>query len=91
MLDDPDYVKGLSPAERERYGRRNVFAFSLSVASHQALQFVGLVTGNARIGGIGPQSYSAYPGTMEVAETIVCSEDCDVAPLTAAAHDNILS
>src|SRR5581483_7810723 len=46
LLDDPDYLKGLSQAERERYGRRNVFAFSLSVASHQVLQLVGLITGN---------------------------------------------
>ncbi len=84
-LDDPDYVKGLSQAERERYERRNVFAFSLSVAAHEVLQLAGLVTGNARIGGVGPQRYRAYPGTMEVSSTEGCKANCDVAPLTASA------
>jgi hypothetical protein len=84
-LDDPDYLKGLSAAERERYGRRNVFAFSLSVAAHQVLQAIGLVSGNPRIGGTGPQTYYAYPGVMEVNKAIACVSDCDVAPLTATA------
>lgn len=90
MLDDPDYIKGLSIADRERYGRRNVFAFSLSVAAHQVLQFVGLVTGNRRVGGLGAQAYHAYPGAMEVSERGSCAVDCDVAPLTAAAHENVM-
>lgn len=90
-LDDPDYIKGLSAAERERYGRRNVFAFSLSVAAHQVLQLIGLMTGNQRIGGQGPQSYHAYPGTMEAVETTTCAPECDIAPLTTAAHENIVS
>lgn len=83
MLDDPDYIKGLNPAERERYRRRNVFAFSLSVAAHEVLQLVGLITGNTRVGGIGAQTYHAYPGTMEVVEKTSCARDCDVLSLTA--------
>jgi hypothetical protein len=90
-LDDPDYVKGLSAADRERYGRRNVFAFSLSVASHQVLQLVGVVTGNARIGGDGAQTYHAYPGVMDVESRPACLDECDIAPLTANAHPNIIS
>lgn len=90
-LDDPDYVKGLSPADRERYGRRNVFAFSLSVAAHQVLQLVGLVTGNRRVGGLGPQTYHAYPGAMEVVEAGTCAADCDIAPLIAEAHANVIA
>jgi hypothetical protein len=90
-LDDPDYVKGLSAADRERYGRRNVFAFSLSVASHQVLQLVGVVTGNPRIGGDGAQTYHAYPGVMDVESKLACHEDCDTGPLVANAHNNILS
>ncbi|HZR02985.1 MAG TPA: ThiF family adenylyltransferase [Burkholderiales bacterium] len=90
LLDDPDYLKGLSQAERERYGRRNVFAFSLSVASHQVLQLVGLITGNERVGGRGPQTYHAYPGVMEIRDTSSCLPDCDIQPLTAIAHENIL-
>ena len=84
-LDDPDYLNGLSPADRERYGRRNVFAFSLSVAAHEVLQFVGLLTGNPRVGGIGPQTYHAFPGEMAVTPNPVCAADCDIAPLTAQA------
>jgi hypothetical protein len=60
-LDDPDYISGLSKGERARLSRRNVFAFSLSVASHEVLQLVGLITGHQRIGGTGPQSYNAEP------------------------------
>lgn len=86
-LDDPDYVRGLSAADRERYGRRNVFAFSLSVAAHQVLQAIGLIAGNERISGVGPQTYHAYPGVMEVADSHVCADDCDVASLVASACD----
>ncbi|MGH9223533.1 MAG: hypothetical protein ACRD2W_07045 [Acidimicrobiales bacterium] len=43
-LDDLDYIASLSPADRERYARRNVLAFSLSVAAHEVLQLVGLVS-----------------------------------------------
>jgi molybdopterin-synthase adenylyltransferase len=85
LLDDPDYIQGLSPAERERYMRRNVFAFSLSVAAHEILQLVGLISGNARVGGVGPQRYRAYPGVMEVEQSSACNDNCDVAPLTATA------
>jgi hypothetical protein len=86
-LDDPDYLRGLSDAERQRYGRRNVFPFSLSVAAHQTLQFVGLVSGMPRIGGTGPQHYAAYPGTMTVTDISGCAPDCEVNELTATAVD----
>jgi molybdopterin-synthase adenylyltransferase len=89
-LDDPDYIKNLSPAERERYQRRNVFAFSLSVAAHEVLQLVGLITGQTRIGGIGPQRYRGYPGTMEAVLATGCDSDCDIAPLTATAGEIIM-
>jgi hypothetical protein len=85
-LDDPDYIKGLSEADRARFSRRNVYAFSLSVAAHELLQLVGLLTGMARVGGIGPQSYHGYPGTMTVDQP-VCDADCEFAALTATAAD----
>lgn len=85
-LDDPDYIQGLSHDERERYARRNVFAFSLSVASHEVLQLIGLITGQQRVGGIGPQHYQAYPGEMEIEGPAHCRDDCDVWPLVASAH-----
>jgi hypothetical protein len=88
-LDDPDYIAGLSAEARVRFSRRNVFAFSLSVASHEVLQLVGLVTGNARIGGIGPQHYHAYPGRMDVEATKACNSDCDILEITATACNPI--
>lgn len=88
MLDDPGYIRGLSHEEQERYARRNVFAFSLSVAAHEVLQLVGLVTGQCRVGGKGPQHYHAYPGIMEVEMTAGCDADCDIAPSWRLANDS---
>jgi hypothetical protein len=89
LLDDPDYVKGLSRADREQYERRNVFAFSLSVASHEVLQLVGLVAGNDRIRGIGPQVYHAFPGEMKASGREKCKTGCDIAAFTSTAHQII--
>lgn len=86
-LDDPDYLRGLSEGDRARFGRRNVMPFSLSVAAHEVLQMVGLVTGMPRVGGIGPQRYKCYPGRMVVEPTNLCDADCDVSPLTGMAPD----
>jgi hypothetical protein len=78
----------LSPCvARGSVSRRNVFAFSMSVAAHQTLQLAGLITGMPRIGGIGPQHYAAYPGRMTVEQPGACDEDCDINALTAAATD----
>ena len=85
-LDDPDYISGLSKGERARLSRRNVFAFSLSVASHEVLQLVGLITGHQRIGGTGPRSYDAYPAVMELLAVRSCDPDCAFAELTASAQ-----
>ena len=43
MLDDPDYIAGLSEEDKAAFSRRNVFPFSMSVAAHEVLQLVGLV------------------------------------------------
>jgi molybdopterin-synthase adenylyltransferase len=86
LLDDYDYIRNLPDADRARFSSRNVFPFSLSVAAHEVLQLVGLVTGMPRIGGIGPQAYQGYPGSMTVSQP-VCAEDCEFAELTATAID----
>jgi hypothetical protein len=86
-LDDPEYIAGLSDAERAALSRRNVFPFGMSVAAHQVLQMVGLITGLERVGGIGPQMYHAYPGCMEVREAESCEADCEYMALTATAVD----
>ena len=86
-LDDPDYIAGLSDEEKAAFSGRNVFPFSMSVAAHEVLQLVGVVTGFARIGGIGPQIYDAYPGAMNAHPTAPCHEGCEYAELTATATD----
>jgi molybdopterin-synthase adenylyltransferase len=85
-LHDPDYIKGLSEAEKARLAGRNVFPFSLSVASHELLQLVGLLTGMERVGGTGPQHYHGYPGELTVSQSS-CESDCEFADLTASATD----
>lgn len=86
QLDNPDYIRSLPESERASFSRRNVFPFSLSVAAHQALQLVGLLTGIERVGGTGAQQYHAYPGEMIVTQTS-CSAGCEFAALTASAAD----
>ena len=85
QLDDPDYVANLSAVDRERYSRRNVFPFSLSVAAHESLHLVGLLGGGQRLSGIGPQMYHGYPGRMDVVEDSVCEPDCEYERLVASA------
>jgi ThiF family len=87
-LDDPDYIKNLTPADRARFSRRNIYAFSLSVAAHEVLQLIGLLTGMNRVGGTGPQAYHAYPGTMTVSSA-ACARDCPFAALTGTAADQM--
>ena len=86
-LDDPDYVAGLSEEDKAAFSRRNVFPFSMSVAAHEVLQLVGLVTGLPRIGGKGPQIYDCYPGTMRVLDNMTCEGGCEFDELTATAVD----
>jgi hypothetical protein len=86
-LDDPDYVANIPIEKRTVLSRRNVYPFSMAVAAHEVLQFVGLVTGLVRIGGVGPQSYHCFPGVMEVAPDTECAPHCGYAPLTGEASD----
>lgn len=87
LLDDPEYIKGLAPEFKNLLARQNVFPFSLSVAAHEVLQFIGLVTGQPRIGGVGAQMYHCYPGQMEVLPGGSCGPDCEYAELIASAAD----
>jgi hypothetical protein len=85
LLDGPDYLRGLSEQDRERYNRRNVFPFSLSVAAHQVLHLAGMIAGSQRVGVIGPQHYAAFPGKMTVSAASPCEDGCETAALTASA------
>lgn len=86
-LDDPEYIKDLSNQVDHLVARQNVFPFSMSVAAHEVLQFVGLLTGLEKIGGTGPQMYHCYPGTMEVLKVDRCHHGCQYRALTASACD----
>jgi hypothetical protein len=85
LFDDPDYIENLPDSERSRFERRNVFPFSLSVAAHMSLQLAGLLGAGQRIGGIGPQTYHAYPGTMTARDVEQCDPDCEYSFITASA------
>ncbi len=87
LLDDPLYIRGLDPRFQHLLFRQNVLPFSLSVASHQVLQLVGLATGLRRIGGVGPQFYHGFPGRMDVYEDTGCVDGCEYAVLLASAAD----
>lgn len=87
MLGDPDYIKKLDSSRLRSVSRRNVFPFSMSVAAHEVLQMVTLITGLERVGGIGPQFYHCYPGVMEVLPTVTCREGCEYGSLVATAAD----
>ena len=91
LLDDPDYIAGLSEEEKARYAGRNVFPFSMSVAAHEVLQLAGLLTGFPRVGGAGPQRYDCYPGIMQVDRNAKCDENCEFVELTATAVDLTLN
>jgi len=87
-LDDPSYIQGLPPEQKSLIARQNVFPFSMSVAPHEMLQFIGLITGEARIGGNAPQMYHYYPGIMDVNTSIKeCMSNCEYLKLTAQAVD----
>lgn len=85
-LDDPDYIAGLSEEDKAAISRRNVFPFSLSVAAHEVLQLVGVVTGFERVGGAGAQIYDAYPGEMAILEA-ECEPGCEYVLLTSTGAD----
>ena len=86
-LDDPDYIKNLPKEKQELLSRRNVFPFSMAVAAHETLHFVGCISGLERVAGVGPQVYHCYPGEMEVRHGSVCEPDCGYQALTATCSD----
>lgn len=87
LLDDPAYIKGLGAEFNPLLARQNVFPFSLNVASLEVLQFIGLATGQPRIGGTGAQIYHCYPGVTELIEKQECVSECEYSALTASAQD----
>lgn len=85
LLEDPDYITGVSHTDREKFARRNVFAFSMAVAAHETLHLAGLVSGIETISGRGPQRYHGYPGAMHVQIDTRCESDCEIASSRSSA------
>lgn len=74
VLDDPFYIQGLPPDERAA-ATQNVFPFSMSLAAHEVVQFVSLVTGLLNRPDLGEQRYHYNLGEMLVEEPH-CVDDC---------------
>ena len=86
-LDDPDYIRNLTQERAAVMSRRNVYPFSMSVAAHEVIQAVAVITATPRLGGSAPQFYHCYPGLMECLDVRDCSNDCAYNLLTASAAD----
>jgi hypothetical protein len=80
-LDQPRYIEGL-PLDHALRRNENVFPFSMSLAAHEVLQFIAMVTGMKRMHDVGEQRYHYYPGTMDANE-VRCSPGCPHQKLVA--------
>ncbi len=74
LLDDPSYIAGLPP-DIVAAASQNVFPFSMSLASHEVIQFVALITGLLGRSDFGEQRYHYNLGEMLHAEPR-CQPDC---------------
>lgn len=81
-LDDPSYLKGLSPEHRFKRNE-NVYPFSANLASLEVLQFVALTTGIAGLRDFGIQRFRYVPGVMESNVQKTCRLNCGMTNLIA--------
>lgn len=88
-LDDPSYISGL-PDNHSLKHNENVFAFSLSVASFEVLQFLLLIVAPSGLSNPGAQIYHFVTSSLEADELTECKPNClypgyialgDVAPI----------
>ncbi|MES2154423.1 MAG: ThiF family adenylyltransferase [bacterium] len=80
-LDDPSYMADL-PSDSPLRRRENVHALSMSLAAHEVLQLVALVTGLVGMHDTGEQRFSYFPGIVE-ARRVQCERDCPHQALVA--------
>lgn len=85
-LDDPTYISSL-PDEHPTRRNENVFAFSLSTASLQVLQFLSMVIAPLGVSDIGGQNYHFVIGSMDIEEGGMCNQTCPY-PTLIALGDN---
>lgn len=79
-LDLPAYIEGL-PESHHLRRNENVFPLSMSLAAHEVLQFVALVTGMKGMHNVGEQRYHYFPGTMDANRKTKCLPGCPHAAL----------
>jgi molybdopterin-synthase adenylyltransferase len=87
LLDDPRYIEGL-PANHPLRARENVFVFSMSCASLEALQMLALVLAPLDMPNPGSQLYHFVGGHMEDPTFGSCNENCLFPSLTALGDSN---
>lgn len=88
-LDDSHYIAGL-PSDHPARRNENVFAFSLSCASLEILQFLYLIIAPLGITDVGAQMYHFVPGLLD-SDTRGCNELCIYPKLVAMGDRSGLS
>ena len=74
-LDDPQYIAGL-PEDHPVKHNENVFAFSLSVASLEILQFLSLIIAPSGISDPGAQMYHFVTAQLDTERHEGCKSEC---------------
>ena len=82
FLDDPSYISGL-PDDHSIKHNENVFAFSLSLASFEVLQFLSLIIAPSGLNNPGSQRYRFVNSMLEINDLTSCTANCDFPKLIA--------
>src|SRR6266568_434506 len=80
FLEEPSYIERL-PETSPLRGNENDFPLSVSLAAHEVLQFVALVTELVGMRDVGEQRFSYFPGIIGV-EHLKCDSNCPFPLLT---------
>lgn len=75
LFDDPNYIAGL-PKNHTLKRNENVFAFSMSVASLEVLQFLYMVVSPAGLSDPGAQIYHFVTATLDQDSRESCNSNC---------------
>jgi len=91
LLDDPDYLRGLSAEDRERYSPPQCLPLQPVRRSTRGTPPRRHDRRKPASRRIGPQHYAAFPGEMTAAPTTRCQSDCEMAALTATAAPGLMA
>ncbi|MEM2159740.1 MAG: ThiF family adenylyltransferase [Candidatus Nitrosotenuis sp.] len=81
LYDDPDYIKEFEKKTKTKT-RQNIVPFVASLAGHETIQFVELVTNLGNVGDFGRQQYDYYSGEI-MPEMKSCTSGCEYVGYTA--------